>query len=156
MILVSRRKRSEVQTRDIVGGGNAGEVVDGAFNDHDQPHAEFVGAVERSAYQDRSARWSPLNAPHIQRKTGDFEQGELADDALRYGVGYSGLDGRSFCPKCGARLFCLHDEDVEIRFGSLDDAPTQLVPRFEIWTRRREVWLHPLEGADQHDEDPPK
>ncbi|WP_454848652.1 GFA family protein [Rhizobium binxianense] len=70
-------------------------------------------------------------------------------DILTYG-------GRSFCPKCGARLFCLHDEDVEIRFGSLDDAPTQLVPRFEIWTRRREVWLRPLEGADQHDEDPPK
>jgi hypothetical protein len=34
--------------------------------------------------------------------------------------------------------------------GSLDNAPTGLVPTYEIWTPRREEWLHSLPWADQH------
>jgi len=62
--------------------------------------------------------------------------------------------GRSFCPDCGSRLFNLHDDDVEIRLGSLDDAPTGLVPKQEGWTIRREHWLFPVAGAPQSDRDP--
>jgi hypothetical protein len=61
-------------------------------------------------------------------------------------------EGRSFCPRCGSRLFCLHEHDVEIRAGSLDDAPFLLRPEEEIWIKRREPWLGPVEGASQHDE----
>jgi hypothetical protein len=62
-------------------------------------------------------------------------------------------DGRSFCPRCGARLGCLDDDDVvEIRLGSLDDAPFELRPEAEIWIKRREPWLDAVEGAAQHQE----
>ena len=63
-------------------------------------------------------------------------------------------DGRSFCPSCGSRLFNPREADVEIRFGSLDEAPTTLRPQVEGWTIRREAWLHPLPGLDQFDSDP--
>lgn len=62
-------------------------------------------------------------------------------------------EGRSFCPRCGARLFCMGGELVEIRVGSLDDAPTGLEPGYEIWVKRREHWLKPLPGAPQYQED---
>ena len=61
--------------------------------------------------------------------------------------------GRSFCPLCGSRLFCLRPEEAEINVGSLDDAPTGLEPTYELWTRRRERWLPPLAVATQYDED---
>lgn len=62
-------------------------------------------------------------------------------------------DGRSFCPRCGSRLGCFdHEDDVEIRIGSLDEAPFRLTPEAEIWVRRREPWLHPVESASQHEE----
>jgi hypothetical protein len=62
-------------------------------------------------------------------------------------------DGRSFCPRCGGRLGCFDDaDDVEIRLGSLDDAPFELRPEAEIWIKRREPWLHAVEGASQHRE----
>ncbi|MGZ2429320.1 GFA family protein [Rhizobium redzepovicii] len=57
--------------------------------------------------------------------------------------------GRSFCPACGSRLFCLREEAAEIRLGSLDSPPTDLAPDHEIWIRRREPWLNPLPGAGQ-------
>ena len=61
---------------------------------------------------------------------------------------FSGLvktqEGRSFCPDCGSRLFNLHEEDVEIRLGTLDDAPMGLKPEQEGWIKRREAWLAPL------------
>jgi hypothetical protein len=62
--------------------------------------------------------------------------------------------GRSFCPRCGSRLFNLHADDVEIRLGSLDDAPTGLLPMQEGWIKRREHWLQPLPGVPQFAEDP--
>ena len=64
--------------------------------------------------------------------------------------------GRSFCPSCGSRLFNLHEADVEIRIGSLDEAPTTIaIPMQEGWTMRRERWLHPIDGARQAEQDPP-
>ncbi|MEZ2127526.1 MULTISPECIES: GFA family protein [unclassified Sinorhizobium] len=65
------------------------------------------------------------------------------------------FQGRSFCPRCGSRLFCLGEEETEIRVGSLDDAPTDLSPTYEIWVKRREPWLAPLPGRAQYDEDAP-
>ena len=67
----------------------------------------------------------------------------------------SSYDGRGFCPRCGSRLFNPAepgDALVEIRIGSLDDAPFELKPEHEIWVKRRESWIPPVEGAEQHDE----
>ena len=65
--------------------------------------------------------------------------------------------GRSFCPTCGSRLFNLHEADIEIRIGSLDEAPTSLgPPGQECWIKRRERWLRPIASADQSFEDPPR
>lgn len=61
--------------------------------------------------------------------------------------------GRSFCPRCGSRLFSVDDGEAEIKLGALFDAPTSLVPRYELWVKRREPWLRPVDGADQFDED---
>jgi hypothetical protein len=60
--------------------------------------------------------------------------------------------GSSFCPRCGSRLFILDEKAVELQLGSLDDAPFELRPEAEIWIKRREPWLDPLEGASQHQE----
>lgn len=67
----------------------------------------------------------------------------------------SSYDGRGFCPRCGSRLLDTSDRDgslVEIRLGSMDDAPFELKPDDETWVKRRERWLPPVEGAAQHDE----
>lgn len=64
--------------------------------------------------------------------------------------------GRSFCPLCGSRLMNLHENDVEIRIGTLDAAPNGLVPEQEGWVKRREPWLAPVAGASQSTEDPPR
>lgn len=67
----------------------------------------------------------------------------------------SSYDGRCFCPRCGSRLLDRADPDdtlVEIRIGSLDEAPFGLEPEDEIWVKRRESWLPPVEGAAQHAE----
>lgn len=61
-------------------------------------------------------------------------------------------EGRSFCPRCGSRLGNLEEDAVELRLGSLDDAPFELAPEAEIWITRREPWLAPVEGASQHRE----
>jgi hypothetical protein len=61
--------------------------------------------------------------------------------------------GRSFCPVCGGRLFCLREDEAELRLGSLDTPPTDLAPSYEVWIKRREPWLHPLPGAAQFAED---
>ena len=63
-------------------------------------------------------------------------------------------EGRSFCPVCGSRLFNLHDADVEIRLGSLDDAPTGLMPTQEGWIALREHWLEAISGVRQFEHDP--
>ncbi len=63
-------------------------------------------------------------------------------------------DGRGFCPRCGSRLLNPADPGdtlIEIRVGSLDDAPFDLTPEAEIWVRSREAWIPPVKGAEQHD-----
>ena len=67
----------------------------------------------------------------------------------------SSYDGRGFCPRCGSRLLNppgTGDSLVEIRIGTLDEAPFNLKPEAEIWTRRRETWLSPVDGAAQHEQ----
>jgi hypothetical protein len=64
-------------------------------------------------------------------------------------------DGRGFCARCGSRLFdpvdsC--DTLIEIRLGSLDEAPFELKPEAEVWVKRRESWVLPVDGAAQHHE----
>jgi len=47
----------------------------------------------------------------------------------------SSYDGRSFCPRCGSHLFDTPDPGdrlVEIRIGTLDDAPFELKPDDEM------------------------
>lgn len=62
-------------------------------------------------------------------------------------------EGRRFCPTCGSRLFATSEQEAEIKLGSLRDAPTGLVPTYELWIKRREPWLTPLANAEQFDED---
>ncbi|TGS08393.1 GFA family protein, partial [Mesorhizobium sp. M2E.F.Ca.ET.209.01.1.1] len=37
----------------------------------------------------------------------------------------------------------------------LDVAPTDLEPQYELWTGRRETWLHALPDAEQFEHDRP-
>jgi hypothetical protein len=77
-----------------------------------------------------------------------LDQFELSGEIMSY-------EGRGFCPRCGSRLFNppeAGDDLVEVRIGTLDDAPFELTPEAEIWVKRREPWLAPVEGATQHDE----
>lgn len=70
---------------------------------------------------------------------------------------YSGrvatFEGRSFCAACGGRLFCLTENEAELRLGSLDEAPMEIAPTYEVWIKRRESWLHPMQGTQQYQED---
>ena len=63
------------------------------------------------------------------------------------------FQGRYFCPQCGSRLFSVDDKEAEIKLGILSEAPTTLVPSYELWIKRREPWLRPVPGARQFDED---
>jgi len=63
-------------------------------------------------------------------------------------------DSRGFCGRCGSRLLDLsgvEDGIIEIRLGGLDDAPFELMPLTEIWVKRRESWIPPVDGAAQHE-----
>ena len=66
-------------------------------------------------------------------------------------------DHRHYCPTCGSRLFATHDGDdeMEVRLGCLDDAPSDLSPNYELWIVRREHWLRPVAGAVQHEANRP-
>ena len=65
------------------------------------------------------------------------------------------FDGRRFCPTCGSRLFSLDEREAEIKLGILSATPTPLVPSYELWIKRREPWLRPVDGAAQYEEDRP-
>ncbi|UVC12482.1 GFA family protein (plasmid) [Rhizobium sp. TH2] len=65
----------------------------------------------------------------------------------------AGFRGRQFCPTCGSRLFSADDGEAEIKLGILAEAPTKLTPTYELWIKRRERWLRPVEGAEQYQED---
>ena len=45
---------------------------------------------------------------------------------------------------------CHGANEVEIRVGAFDNAPSELVPTYELWIERRESWLRPIYGAEQH------
>jgi len=61
-------------------------------------------------------------------------------------------DNRHFCATCGSSVFALIDgaNEIEVRVGAFDDAPTEFTPAYELWTPRRERWLDPVDGAEQH------
>ena len=63
------------------------------------------------------------------------------------------FEGRSFCRRCGSRVANLDAEEAEVMAGALDDAPSGLVPRYELWTPRRERWLAPVPGIPQFEGD---
>jgi len=61
-------------------------------------------------------------------------------------------DHRHFCPTCGSRLFATHDRngEVEVRLGCFDEAPSDLLPQYELWIGRREHWLPGVIDVAQH------
>jgi hypothetical protein len=63
----------------------------------------------------------------------------------------SSYQGRCFCTSCGSRVFALNqsEAEAEIMVGTLDEAPSDQIPQYELWVRRREPWLDALEGAEQ-------
>ena len=63
------------------------------------------------------------------------------------------FSGRRFCPQCGSRMFSVDDREAEVKVGILSEAPSPLVPGYELWIKRRERWLRPVEGAEQYEED---
>ena len=65
----------------------------------------------------------------------------------------SEFGGHRFCPRCGSHVFSLDEREAEIKLGALSEAPTTLVPTYELWTKRREPWLRPIDGAEQFVED---
>lgn len=76
--------------------------------------------------------------PHQFKSTGDVRE----------------FAGRSFCPTCGSRVFSRSDDQVEIYLGTLDSLPTDIAPDMEIWIKRREPWIVPLD-VPQYTEDAP-
>lgn len=63
--------------------------------------------------------------------------------------------GERFCPQCGSSLFCWPEDsdEIEVKLGTLDSPPGALIPAYELWIIRREHWLAPLDGAEQHARD---
>jgi len=79
--------------------------------------------------------------------------GQWPVEALELSGEIATYDGRGFCPRCGSRVLdppAPGDDLVEIRIGTLDEAPFGLKPEAEVWIKRREPWLPPVEGASQH------
>ena len=66
------------------------------------------------------------------------------------------FNGRSFCPACGSRVVHLRADEAEVMVGSIDDAPSDLIPAYELWITRREPWLHALPWTDQFKGDRPE
>jgi hypothetical protein len=60
---------------------------------------------------------------------------------------------QSFCARCGSHLFSGDDREAEVKLGVLSEAPTSLAPSYELWVKRREPWLRPIDGATQYEED---
>ena len=78
--------------------------------------------------------------------------GQWPVEAFEVSGEISSYGGRGFCPLCGSRLLDPvgpGDTLIEIRLGSLDEAPFELKPEAEVWVKRRESWLLPVEGAER-------
>lgn len=88
-------------------------------------------------------------APFMAFAVWDKSQVSVAGETASW---TAATDHRHFCPACGSALFGTHDEDdeVEVRLGALDAAPSGLTPDYELWTPRRERWLIPVAGSAQH------
>jgi hypothetical protein len=106
-------------------------------------------------------RGEPLNAglchcTDCRKETGSafLAYGDWPPNAFSVTGEYRTYAGRSFCPLCGTRLFHLSERHAEICLGSLDDAPNGIAPTREGWIKRRELWMAPVAGANQHREDP--
>jgi hypothetical protein len=81
--------------------------------------------------------------------------GQWPVDHVQVSGEIASYDGRGFCPRCGSRLLeppAARESLVEVRLGTLDDAPFLLKPEADLWVKRREPWIPPVEDADQHDE----
>ena len=61
-------------------------------------------------------------------------------------------EGRHFCPRCGSSVFARTGGEIEVYLGTLD-APDQLMPTYELWTVRREIWLPPFPLARHYARD---
>jgi hypothetical protein len=61
--------------------------------------------------------------------------------------------GQRACSRCRSPLFCVDVREAELKLGVLSEAPTPLVPSYELWVKRREPWLRPVDGAVQYLED---
>jgi len=72
---------------------------------------------------------------------------------FEYAGEVSQFQGRHFCPRCGSRLFSVDGHEAELKLGILSEAPTLMKPSYELWVKRRESWLLPIEGAEQYDGD---
>ena len=60
-------------------------------------------------------------------------------------------DTRHFCPSCGSPMFGISDytDEIEIRIGAFDLAPTDFRPTYELWVPRREKWFQVVTGTEQ-------
>ncbi|MCM5557072.1 GFA family protein [Pleomorphomonas sp. JP5] len=67
----------------------------------------------------------------------------FAAEAVEIAGETSEYKGRRFCPRCGALVYGMSGDEVEVSLGALD-APNQLTPTYELWTIRRESWLPPF------------
>lgn len=76
-------------------------------------------------------------------------------DSVRISGAASSYEGRHFCPRCGASVYAVSDDEVEIHLGAMD-MPGQFTPDYECWTARRESWLPEFPGTLRHPKDRPK
>lgn len=60
--------------------------------------------------------------------------------------------GRHSCEVCGASVFAISGDEVDVHLGALDD-PTRFTPTYELWTSRRLPWLAPFDGMTQYPTD---
>ena len=72
----------------------------------------------------------------------------FADRAVSITGDTASYEGRHFCPRCGSSVSARSGDEIELHLGALD-APDQLVPEYELWTRRRESWLPEFPGLVQ-------
>jgi len=84
----------------------------------------------------RKAGGAPFTASAIWRTDDVTIHGDT-------GVWKATAVSRHFCPICGSPLFGVSDGtgEIAIGLGAFDQAPTDLVPTYELWVGRREGWL---------------
>jgi hypothetical protein len=97
--------------------------------------------------QKQSASAFGLSLPFARDElelTGELASYRRATDSGSFTTGY-------FCPKCGVRLFHVSDRNTSrgtLKAGTLDDT-SDLMPRFHIWTSRKQPWLLLSENVAQ-------